>query len=194
MKLCKRAQLIFIYVSFCIAAIEAVNAQPVPSIDLSYRAELVPLPPYRTGQHFTYRQIVTNNSTLFFTYAIIQPVTPIPPNVLPFDSFSPNGSVSGCGVCLSEVCLETPIILPKQSVVCERGFVAGNSVGNPPRLRARVFHPFNIATDPNPSNNEAQVSLEVLPEPIVSVPLSRWSYGLMTLLMLGLGGWVVRRS
>ena len=76
-----------------------VNAQPVPSIDLSYRAELVPPPPYRIGQQFTLRRIVTNHSTQFFTYAIIQPIAPIPANVLPFDGFEPTGGTTGCDIC-----------------------------------------------------------------------------------------------
>ena len=116
----------------------SANTQAVPSIDLSYRAELVPPPPYRIGQQFTLRRIVTNHSTQFFTYAIIKAVTPIP-NTLPFDGFNPISGISGCNVCLSEVCLETPEIGPQQSVVCESSFVAVNSVRNPARQRSTVF-------------------------------------------------------
>ncbi len=193
MNLCKRAQLFYISVILCFCVNSIVSAQAVPSIDLSYRAELVPPPPYRIGQHFTFRQIVTNHSTQYFTYAIIKAVTPIPPNTLPFDGFNPTSGFSGCNVCLSEVCLETPEIGPQQSAVCESRYVAVNSVRNPARQRSTVFHAFNIATDPNPSNNEDQVSFEILPEPIVSVPLSAWSYGLMSLLMIGAGFLAARK-
>lgn len=171
-----------------------VNAQAVPSIDLSYRAELVPPPPYRIGQQFKLRMIVTNHSTQFFTYAIIEPIQSIPPNVPPFDEITSFGGIIVCGVCLSGQCFETPIILPKQTIVCEQGLRAENSSRNPVRLRAKVFHPFNIATDPNPSNDQDQVSVEILPEPVVSVPLSAWSYGFMSFLLLGIGFIAARKT
>ncbi len=165
----------------------------MPGIDLSYRAELVPPPPYRIGQQFKLRMIVTNHSTQFFTYAIVEPIQSIPPNVPPFDLITSSGPITNCDVCLSGQCFETPVILPQQTIICEQGLRAESSSRNPVRLRAKVFHPFNIATDPNPSNDQDQVSVEILPEPIVSVPLSPLSYSLMSLLMLGLGGWALRR-
>ena len=185
-----RSMLLFLIAFF----VSTVNAQPVPSIDLGYRAELVPPPPYRIGQQFKLRMIVTNNSTEYFTYAIIKPIPPIPLNVLPFDGFEPTGGTTGCDICLSEVCFETPEIPPQQTAVCESGFIALVSVGNPARQRLKVFHPFNIATDPNPSNDEAQVSVEILPEPVVSVPLNAWSYGFMSFLLLGIGFTTSRKT
>ena len=194
MNLCKRAQLFYISVILCFCVSSIVNAQPVPSIDLSYRAELVPAPPYRIGQQFKLRKIVTNLSTQFFTYAVIEPIQSIPPNVPPFDEITSFGGTTVCGICLSGQCFETPIILPQQTIVCEQGLRAENSSRNPVRLRAKVFHPFNIATDPNPSNDEFQVSIEILPEAIVSVPLSGWSYGLMSLLMISTGFLAARKT
>ena len=88
------------------------------------------------------------------------------------------------------MCFETPEIPPQQTVVCESGFIALVSVRNAARIRAKVFHLFNIATDPNPSNDEDQVSVEILPEPVVSVPHSLLSYGLLGMLVLAGFGWL----
>ena len=192
MNLCKCARKILFFTIFCLATV--VHAQPVPSIDLAYRAELVPAPPYQIGQPFKLRNIVTNNSTQFFTYAIIEPIAGIPPNIAPFDLVTSFGGITNCGICLSGMCYETPVIGPGETVVCEAGGKAVASFLNPVRLRARVFHPFNIATDPNPANNEDQVSVAIMPEPIVSVPLSRHSYGLMALLLLAFGTLAARKS
>lgn len=173
-----------------------VFAQAVP-VDLKLTINVDPPSPWPVGQVGTVRLNVTNLSETHGTVALIQAITPIPPNVLPNDGFESLGEScirsSGCSP-FGLSCIETPPIDPGATVGCEFILQAVTSRNRPRRSRHYVNHDFSFAgfIDPDLSNNTAQIELSVLSN-IVPVPLSARSYASMLLLVGGIGMFAARR-
>ena len=172
-----------------------IAAQSLPPLDLGLRIESFPPMPVPLNAFVTVRWTVKNNSTTNSVLGEIFFLNPIPPNVGVTDAFQPFG-LGSCGSCLlgASNCDQTPIIQPGQEGYCERYYYAVGYNANPAFGRDRVFHVPGAWRDPNPSNDEVRYRFAIqAPEPI-QVPLSPLSYGLMGLLVLGLGGWAARRG
>ena len=163
--------------------------------DLSLRVEVQPPMPVPLGTNITVKFTAKNNSAFPAFGGIGQFRDAIPPNVPPFDQVGFESS-SNCFLCdnFSTICFETGLLNPGAEVQCEYTRPAQTYTGNPQRLRWVVFN-FPVGTDdPNNSNNIVQFEYRFLPPIPVQVPLAPLSYGLMGLLVLGLGGLAARKS
>ncbi len=170
-------------------------SQSLPEVDLLFRYEIIPSRMVPLGTNVIFRYTVTNLSTTRPAIGEIVFLTSVPPDVEPYDVFNPTGQLSNCGPCIgSDLCFRTEIIPAGETRYCDLYRVAAQYVGIPIRARAGVIHAQGTATDPNPSNNIEQITIGILPPIPIQVPLSTWSYGLMSLLVLGLGAWASRKS
>jgi hypothetical protein len=163
-------------------------------VDLGLRLELQPPPPYVVGQQFRLRYTIENRSTVFGAFGLIEFIAPIPPNEPIRDRIVPL-EITVCDIDDGPFnFIETPF-LPRNSItVCEEVFRAVVSTGTPVRLRGRIFNAGVGGFDPNPSNDEDQVELSVLPAPQPRpVPFSPLTYVGMALLLLTAGSWAARR-
>ena len=177
-------------ISSCSAA-----SQSLPEVDLLFRFEVIPARFVALGTNVTVRLAVTNLSTTRPAIGEIVILRSVPPDKEPYDVFNPTGQPSNCGPCIgSDLCFRTEIIPAGETRYCDLYRVAAQYVGIPIRARAGVIHAQGTAIDPNPSNNIEQITIGILPPTPVQVPLSPLSYGLMSVLMLGLGSLVARRS
>ena len=178
------------------ANVSSVFSQGIP-VDLELTITAEPPFPWRIGQEGRVRMNVTNHSKTQGTVALIQLVPAIPPNVPPTDGFEPLGEScmrsAECTV-FGLLCSETPPIDPGATVSCDFNLKAVISYGRPGRSRQVVYHEFGFSgfTDPDLSNNTAQIELGILPN-LTQVPLTPSSYALM-LILIGVVGVVAARG
>ncbi len=176
----------------------ATFSQTSPPVDLALTYETVPAMPWRLGQEGVLRATVKNLSTKSATNsAYLRGVPPTPPNVLPIDIFLiPVGQeISTCQVsffCFPANCFEINRIEPGETKICDFPRYAAERFGNPGNRRLRVEMIFN--TDPDISNNEAQITAGILANEAVPVG-GKSSFVLIALtLIIGVSWLTGRRS
>ena len=165
--------------------------------DLSLRYEISEPLPWIEGTTNQIRLIVRNPSPRF-TIALID-LVPVP--VVPGQHFFVQFEDETCGrssFCenFGNACLETQLIRPNSEVTCPVNvqLIEVKQLSRQLRYRVRGFAVNTF--DPDLSNNNVAFTVEgvKVPSIVTAVPMYPFGYGLMGLLMLGLGGWAVRRN
>ena len=162
-------------------------------VDVAIRAELSTPLPWILGSTNELRLVVENRSNRDTRGTIrVQPLSNGPTDVFKFisDSCRRNADCEQFGT----LCYDTPIILAGAETQCvlTRQPI---QIGQQNRFTRYTYRDL-IAPhfDPDLTNNSVDVRITLVAQPPTQVPLSPMSYGLMGLMVLGLGGWAVRRT
>jgi hypothetical protein len=185
-----------LYKSFLLLAIACcsfgANCQRLP-VDVAIRTELSAPLPWILGSTYELRLIVENRSDLD-TQGFIRQTFLVPGLVDRFEFIADSCLRNADCEQFGSLCYDTPVLAARSSAECVL-------TRRPLQLRgqdffARYTYQNLISTqfDPDLSNNSADVRINLVAVPVTQLPLSPLSYGLMGLLLLGLGGLVVRRS
>ena len=175
----------------CCCAFNA-QSQQFP-VDVAIRSELSSPLPWILGTTNELRLIVENRSNRDTRGIIRQQILTAglqDAYNFPGDSCRRNADCEQFGT----ICYETPIILAGAQAQCILRL-------QPIQLRGQdYFTRFTYRDlvaphfDPDLTNNSVEVRITLLAQPPVQAPISPLSYGLMGLLVLGLGGWTARKS
>ena len=168
------------------------QAQRLP-VDVAIRTELSAPLPWILGSTYELRLIVENRSDQD-TQGFIRRTFLVPGLVDSFEFIADSCLRNADCEQFGSLCYDTPVLPAHGTAECV-------VTRRPQQLRgqdffARYTYQNLISTqfDPDLSNNSADVRINLVAVPVTQLPLSPMSYGLMGLLMLGLGGLVVRRS